>query len=281
MTEQAAAVPRPGDVERRRDDVPPPTTPPGRQARGIARSIGAGRARRAAARTLRRGEVMALMGDNGAGKSTLVKTLAGVVTPDRGEILVDGAPRRFAGPADALDAGIETVYQDLSLIDSMSAAENVFLGREPLGRGPMSRLLRLVDRRAMAERTQKAVDRIGARLPSLSSHVSSMSGGQRQALAVARATMWGRNIVMLDEPTAALGVTESGHVLEIITALKQQDIAVLMISHNLEHVFRVADRVTVMRQGRTVGELTTAEASSGDIVALITGAASAAPVTES
>ncbi|MEU5904508.1 ATP-binding cassette domain-containing protein [Micromonospora sp. NPDC047467] len=246
----------------------------------MARSFGAVRALRDASVTLRRGEVMALMGDNGAGKSTLVKTLAGVVTPDTGELLIDGEPRRFAGPADALDAGIETVYQDLSLINSMSAAENVFLGREPLRRDPVSRMLRLVDRRAMAVQTQKAIDRIGARLPSLSAHVSSMSGGQRQALAVARATMWGRNIVMLDEPTAALGVTESEHVLEIITALKQQDIAVLMISHNLEHVFKVADRVTVMRQGRTVGDLATADATSGDIVALITGAASAAPLPQ-
>ncbi|MFI6710734.1 ATP-binding cassette domain-containing protein [Nonomuraea sp. NPDC050478] len=240
-------------------------------ATDLRKNFGAVAALAGASLHLRRGEVMALMGDNGAGKSTLVKSIAGVVVPDSGEILINGEPRRFAGPGDALRAGIETVYQDLALVDSMSASENVFLGREPVKAGPLGRLFKLVDRRRMADDAGQALAGIGAKIPSLADSVSAMSGGQRQALAVARAMLWGKNIVMLDEPTAALGVQESEGVLEIITALKTQDVSVLMISHNLEHVFKVADRVTVMRQGRTVGERHIRDVVANDIVGLITG----------
>lgn len=242
------------------------------EARGIEKRYDAVVALDGAELTLLAGEVHALMGDNGAGKSTLIKSIAGVVTPDSGTIAVDGVTCSFSGPSESLALGIETVYQDLALVDSLSAYENVFLGREPLRPSGVARLLRLVDRRAMRSTATDVLERIGAKIPDLNSTVIDLSGGQRQALAIARAVMWGTKIVMLDEPTAALGVVESNHVLDIIRSLRSQGVSVLMVSHNLEHVFAVADRVTVMRRGRTAGTRDVAATTADEIVGLITGA---------
>ena len=202
--------------------------------------------------TVRRGEVHALLGDNGAGKSTLLKILAGVVRHDGGEVRVQGKPLDIRGPADIQGAGIETVFQDLALAPNLDAGENIFLGREILRPGLLGRL-GFVDRPAMRARSATEIEALGARLPSLSSEVSSMSGGQRQAVAIARAAIWGRTMLMMDEPTAALGVKQTKHVLDLIRNVKARgDTAILLISHNLHDVFAVADRVTVLRRGRTI-----------------------------
>ncbi len=243
------------------------------ECQGLHKRFGAVVALNGASIAVRRGEVMALMGDNGAGKTTLIKSISGVVIPDSGRILLEGDTVKLDSPGDALELGIETVYQDLALIDSMSATDNIFLGRERIKQSLPLRALRVVDRRGMAAAAADAIAGIGARVPSLDADVAALSGGQRQALAIARAIIWGRRIVILDEPTAALGVQESGSVLDMIVTLKSKGMAVIMISHNIEHVFRIADRVTVMRQGRTAGVLTVGGGGNEqDVVALITGA---------
>jgi ABC-type sugar transport system ATPase subunit len=221
---------------------------------------------------LREGEVMGLVGDNGAGKSTLIKTIAGSVIPDSGEILLQARKVTFRKPADALAAGIETVYQDLSLVDPISAVGNIFLGREILRGGAMGRWMQLLDSKEMRRQARDVLNELGARVPSINLPVKDLSGGQRQALAISRALLFGKQIVILDEPTAALGVRESEHVLDMIRQLKKGGSSVIVISHNVEQLMRFADRVTVLRLGRTVGVRTIAETSPAEVVALITGA---------
>lgn len=220
---------------------------------------------------VRAGEVMALMGDNGAGKSTLIKCIAGVERPDTGEIWLDGERLTGGDPNEALARGIETVYQDLALVNPMTAVQNVYLGRELRRRGLAGRLLGLTDVKAMHREAAAMLAELGARIPDLSRDVTDLSGGQRQALAIARAMLWGRRLVILDEPTAALGVEESRHVLDCIVRLREMGASVIMISHNLDHVWRVADRVTVLRRGRTRGVCAVARSHPDEIVGLITG----------
>jgi ABC-type sugar transport system ATPase subunit len=220
---------------------------------------------------LRRGEIMGLVGDNGAGKTTLVQIVAGSLEADSGQVLVEGREVHFRGPAEALNAGIETVYQDLALVDPLSAVGNIFLGREVLRRSAVGRALRLMDSRSMRVRARAVIDEIGAHIPSISAPARDLSGGQRQSLAIARAMLFRRRIVILDEPTAALGVRESEHVLEIIRRLKAGGCSVIVISHNVEQLMRYADRVTVLRLGRTVGVRAIAMTAAAEIVSLITG----------
>jgi simple sugar transport system ATP-binding protein len=245
------------------------------EAREIQKRFGHVVALRDAGFELRHGEVHAIVGDNGAGKSTLIKILSGVLPPDAGEVRLDGRPVEIAGPREARELGIETVYQDLALADHLDAAANLFLGREQLQRAPLS-WLGFLDNRAMRRRAEEELQRFKIRIPSVTQRVLSLSGGQRQAIAVARAVAWGTTIVIMDEPTAALGVRESGMVLELIGGLRSHGVAVIMISHNLPEVFAVADRITVMRLGRTITTLAKDATSLDAVVAMMTGAVAAA-----
>jgi ABC-type sugar transport system ATPase subunit len=242
------------------------------RAEHITRRYGAVVALADASITLRRGEVMGLVGDNGAGKSTLLKILSGAVEPNSGSITVEGAPVTFRKPGDALQAGIETVYQDLALVDTMSAVQNVYLGREELSTNPILRLLNVVADGGMRKRSREVLAELGVGIQSVNVPVKGMSGGQRQCLAIARALIWGRRIVILDEPTAALGVRESQQVLDLITRLKEHGVSVILVSHNMQQLATVADRVTVMRLGRSVAVRDVADITPQTIVGLITGA---------
>ena len=214
------------------------------------------------------GEVVALVGDNGAGKSTLIKIISGVHPQTSGEILLDGEAATFADASVARDKGIEVVYQDLALADQQSVYMNLFLGREPV-KGP----LRLLDRRRMIEETEALVKELDVRIPSASATIRDLSGGQRQGVAIARATHWARKLVLLDEPTAALGVAETARVEATIEALKARNLAILIISHSLDQVFRLSDRICVLRRGKQIGVRETMKTDKNEIVAMITGVA--------
>ena len=221
---------------------------------------------------LREGEVLGLVGDNGAGKSTLVGVISGALRPDSGRIVVDGVERTFATPADARSVGIETVFQTLALIPTLNLAENVYLRRELLAPG-VGRFVRLMSKRAMRREVRKAFERFGVTLPPVRTKVSALSGGQRQAVAITRAVLWGSHIVLLDEPAAALGVRQTELVLSLVERLKSHGVAIVFISHNMQHVLRVADRVAVMRLGEKVADFDVREQTTGaDLVALMTGA---------
>jgi simple sugar transport system ATP-binding protein len=220
---------------------------------------------------LRPNEVHAIVGDNGAGKTTLIKIISGVYHADGGELLLDGLPVTIANPREARALGIETVYQDLALADHLDAAANLFLGREELLPPPLS-WLGFLDKKAMRRRAEDEMRRLKIGIQSVEQPVLSLSGGQRQAVAVARAIAWGNRIVIMDEPTAALGVRESQMVLELIKEVRSQGIAVVMISHNLPEVFAVADRITVLRLGRTITTLETSRTSLDAVVGMMTGA---------
>jgi ABC-type sugar transport system ATPase subunit len=221
----------------------------------------------------RRGEVLALLGDNGAGKSTLVKCMSGVHALDEGQILLDGTPMTMPSPAAARAAGIETVYQDLALFDNLTPAQNFFCGREIAFPRWLPRALRFLDSAAMERGAADVINRLKVTLPKRDAPVALMSGGQRQAIAVARAAVFARKVVILDEPTAALGLRESAKVLDLIVQLRSQGNAVILITHNMEHVIHLADRAIVLRQGRKVGELNPSRANQQEIVAMIVGAA--------
>jgi ABC-type sugar transport system ATPase subunit len=219
-----------------------------------------------------RGEVLALLGDNGAGKSTLVKCVSGVHALDEGEILLDGDSVSLHSPATARRAGIETVYQDLALFDNLTPAQNFYCGRELAFPAWLPRPLRFLSKRAMDREAAAVLDRLRVRLPKFDAPVALMSGGQRQAIAVARATVFARKVVILDEPTAALGLREARKVLDLIAQLRAEGNAVILITHNMEHVIELADRAVVLRQGRKVGELKPQRANQQDLVAMIVGA---------
>ena len=242
------------------------------EARHITRNFGAVVALADASISLGPREVLGLVGDNGAGKSTLLKILSGVVSASSGEIFLQGKEIKLRRAQDALEAGIETVYQDLALVDTMSAYQNVYLGREELSKNPLLRFLDLVDDREMRRRSREVLDALSVKIPSINVSVKGMSGGQRQCLAIARALLWGRRIVILDEPTAALGVRESGQVLEVIRDLRQHDVSVIVVTHNMQQLMEVADRVTVMRLGRSIATRTVKDTTVSEVVGLITGA---------
>ena len=212
------------------------------------------------------GEIVALVGDNGAGKSTLVKIVAGVYQPTSGSVVLDGGPVRFTSPSDAQRHGIEVVYQDLALADGQPVYMNMFLGRE-LVRGP----LRQLDRRRMANETQALLDELDIRIDSPRKTIRDLSGGQRQGVAIGRAVHWADRLVLMDEPTAALGVQETRRVEELILRLKERGRAIVIVSHSLDQVFRVADRICVLRRGHQVGVRRTAETTGDEIVSMITG----------
>jgi D-xylose transport system ATP-binding protein len=220
---------------------------------------------------VRRGEVLALLGDNGAGKSTLIKCISGAHRFDSGTIEMDGRPVAIHSPADARGLGIETVYQDLALFDNLKATDNFYAGRELAGPRWLPRSLRVLRRRRMTDATRDVLTRLGVSLPALDSAVGLMSGGQRQAVAVSRAAAFASNVVILDEPTAALGVRESQGVLNLIRRLRDDGKAVIVISHALDHVMEVADRAVVLRRGRKVGDLPASREAHQKIVSLIVG----------
>jgi len=242
------------------------------EARDIAKTYGAVTALASASLSLNQGEVLGLVGDNGAGKSTLLKILSGVVAPTGGQITMEGKELKLRRAQDALEAGIETVYQDLALVDTMSAYQNVYLGREERSKNPIARFFNLVDDREMRRRSREVLDALKVKVPSINVSVKGMSGGQRQCLAIARALLWGRRIVILDEPTAALGVRESGQVLEVIRDLRKHDVSVIVVTHNMQQLMEVADRVTVMRLGRSIANRVVKDTNVSEVVGLITGA---------
>jgi ABC-type sugar transport system ATPase subunit len=212
------------------------------------------------------GEIVALVGDNGAGKSTLIKLIAGVHRPTSGQIVVEGTPVRFTKPTDSLQHGIEVVFQDLALADQQPVYMNLFLGRE-LVRGPLRRL----DRKGMATQTQQLLDELDIRVPSPHATIRDLSGGQRQGVAIARATHWARRLVLMDEPTAALGVQETERAEQIIRRMRERGQAIMIVSHSLDQVFRISDRICVLRRGQQVGVKQTRETDGDEIVAMITG----------
>jgi len=241
-------------------------------ARGLRKSFGSVQALKDGSVTVRRGTVTALIGDNGAGKSTLVRCLSGVHAPDEGELLLDGKPVRFTLPEQAQAAGIETVHQDLALVEDLTVWQNLYLTRElTRGLGPV----RVLDRRQMRARAAEMIGSLAVNVPGVTQRVRRLSGGQRQAVSIVRAAHWGSSMVIMDEPTAALGVQETARVEALIRDLRERGLTVLLISHNFEQVLRLADEVWVMRAGRSVAHRHTAGTSGEDLVGLVTGAISA------
>ena len=214
------------------------------------------------------GEVVALVGDNGAGKSTLVKIIAGVHSQSDGRMRIDGAEVTLSDPSSSQALGVQVVYQDLALADSQPVYMNMFLGRE-LVTGPFRRL----DRRRMIDETETLVKALDVRIPSARATIRELSGGQRQGVAIARATHWASKLVLMDEPTAALGVAETARVESIIKGLRERNLAILIVSHSLDQVFRLADRICVLRRGKQIAVVETAKTTNNEIVAMITGLA--------
>ena len=220
---------------------------------------------------LRRGEVHAIIGDNGAGKSTLLKIIAGAVRPDSGEIRIEGVPVSLANPRAAQELGVATVFQDLGLVDDLDAASNLFLGRELYRRPPWS-WIGILDNKAMRKRAAYEVKRLKVNLGSVDQMLSGLSGGQRQAIAVARAAAFGTRMVIMDEPTAALGVRETAAVLDLIRQLAAEGLSVVIVSHSMPDVFAVAQRITVLRRGRTVTTVNAADITLEEVIGMMTGA---------
>ena len=242
------------------------------EARGLTKRYGQVTALQGTDFELREGEILAVIGDNGAGKSSLIKALSGAIIPDEGEIYLDGAPVRFRSPLDARRQGIETVYQDLAVAPAMTIAENLFLGREMLRAGRLGRWLRLIDKRRMLAEAQSHMANLKIGLRSLSQPVETLSGGQRQGVAVARSAAFARHVVIMDEPTAALGVKEGNMVLELIRKVRERGLPVIIISHNMPHVFEIADRIHIQRLGRRAAVVDPKRIGMSDTVAVMTGA---------
>ena len=245
------------------------------QARGVVKQFGHVTALSGADFDLYPGEVLAVIGDNGAGKSTLIKVLSGALQPDEGEIRLDGELVHFRSPLDARRAGIETVYQDLAVAPALDIASNLFLGRELRRRGPLGRVFRMLDKRAMRKEAARALSELQVGVQSVRAAVENLSGGQRQGVAVARAAAWGRRVVIMDEPTAALGVKETAQVVELIKRVRERGLPVILISHDMPHVFELADRIHIMRLGKRAAVVTPKTHSMQEAVAIMTGAASA------
>jgi len=241
-------------------------------ARGIVKRYGHVTALDGVSFEVDAGEVVALMGDNGAGKSTLVKCLSGAVRPDEGAVEIGGEQVALESPTHARELGIETVYQDLALADDLSAAENFFLGRERLTKARLWQRFGQLDNRLMQRDAAAHLERLAINLPSLRAPIREFSGGQRQCVAVARALVWASKVIFMDEPTAALGVAQTRHVLDLIRRVREENLAVVVISHSVPEVMEVADRIVVMRLGRRVATLDPRSCTADDVVAAITGA---------
>lgn len=249
-----------------------PNAPLVMQAKGLIKRYGHVTALDGADFELRAGEILAVIGDNGAGKSSLIKCLSGATVPDEGEILLDGQRVNFKSPIDARRAGIETVYQDLAVAPAMTIAENLFLGREVLRPGFLGKVLRMVDKKAMLQESIARMQDLKVGIRSMVQAVETLSGGQRQCVAVSRAAAFAQHVVIMDEPTAALGVKEGNMVLELIRRVRDKGLPVVLISHNMPHVFEIADRIHVARLGKRVAVLNPKAITMSDTVAVMTGA---------
>ena len=240
---------------------------------GLTKRYGGVHALESADFELRKGEHVAIMGDNGAGKSTFVRQITGVEVPTSGKIIFDGKDVAFKGPLDAREVGIEAVFQTLALADDLDVPSNLFLGREMIkfNLGPFS----ILDYKAMREATRKALERTAVKIPSLSNTIRNMSGGQRQCVAIARTATFASKLIIMDEPTAALGVQETAQVENIVRTLKANGEPLILISHNMRQVFDLVDRIVVFRRGRIVANLNKGDTSGQDVVAYITGAKTA------
>jgi simple sugar transport system ATP-binding protein len=246
-------------------------TTPVVEMRGIIKSFGPVQALRGVDLRLRRREVLGLVGDNGAGKSTLMKVLTGVHQPDKGRIIFEGRPVQFSSPHDSRAIGIEMVYQDLALAGNLSVDANIFLGRE-MHRTYFGGLVKLLDHKGMTREAVRLLERLRIDIKSVAYRVETLSGGQRQAVAIGRSAGFDAKVVIMDEPTAALAVKEVGKVLDLIHGLKDHDVSIILISHRMQDIFAVCDRIMVLRQGQKVGDMPRSETSMDEIVALITGA---------
>ena len=240
------------------------------EARDISIRFGGVEALRRVSLHVMPGEVLALAGDNGAGKSTLIKIISGVYHADAGQLLFNGTPMQLRDPQDARAQGIETIYQDLALADNLDVGSNIFLGREPVRR---QFGIQVIDRERMAQVAREVLERLDIVIPArkLRGPVKMLSGGQRQAIAIGRAIYWNAHVLIMDEPTAALGVPEQRKVMELIAALKAQGVAVILISHNLHDIFAIADRIVVLRRGEVAGERLVASTNGDEIVRLMVG----------
>ena len=245
------------------------------QAKGLVKRYGQVTALDGADFELRAGEILAVIGDNGAGKSSLIKALSGATVPDEGEILLDGQRIQFKSPIDARKAGIETVYQDLAVAPAMTIAENLFLGRELRRPGLLGSALRMLDKKKMLEESVARMAELKVGIRSMTQAVETLSGGQRQCVAVARAAAFARHVVIMDEPTAALGVKEGNMVLELIRRVRDKGLPVILISHNMPHVFEIADRIHIARLGKRAAVVNPQKISMSDTVAVMTGAMAA------
>jgi fructose transport system ATP-binding protein len=219
------------------------------------------------------GEILAVIGDNGAGKSTLIKVLCGAITPDSGKVFLNGKEVHFRNPSEARAHGIETVYQNLAVSPALNITENLFLGREVRRKGFLGSVLRMLDKKYMREEATKYMQDLKFRIQSMDQRVETLSGGQRQGVAVARTAAFAKSVVIMDEPTAALGVKESGMVLDLIRKIRDRGLPVILISHNMPHVFQLADRIHIQRLGRRVAVINPHDYSMSDAVAIMTGAA--------
>ncbi len=249
------------------------------QARGLVKRYGQVTALDGTDFELLPGEILAVIGDNGAGKSSLIKVLSGAVIPDEGEMLLDGKPVHFKSPLDARKAGIETVYQDLAVAPALDIASNLFLGRELKRPGFFGNVLGMLDKRKMLDEASNYMKDLKIGIRSMRQPVETLSGGQRQGVAVARSSAFARHVVIMDEPTAALGVKESGMVLDLIRRVRERGLPVILISHNMPHVFEVADRVHIQRLGRRIAVIEPHKFSMSDAVAIMTGAMAGEEVT--
>jgi fructose transport system ATP-binding protein len=260
-------------VDPQGEDMSESNATPVLEARGLVKRYGHVTALAGADFDLRPGEILGVIGDNGAGKSTLIKCLSGATVPDEGEILLDGNPIHMRTPIDARGHGIETVYQTLAVSPALDIADNLFLGREPRASGVLGRAFRKLDRAKMRDEARKQMGELGIMtIQDINQRVESLSGGQRQGVAVARAAAFGSRVIIMDEPTAALGVKESAHVLELILKVRDSGIPVILISHNMPHVFEVADRIHIHRLGKRIAVVTPKSHTMNEVVAIMTGA---------